>query len=108
MQERAIVRLTSVGTFDTGPSPSILVYTSGGGRVGIGLDRPSAISDTLRLTRLPAMTADVTDGDVHIELRGPGRIEVGGEVTGGPARSVSATARHIVVLKGGVGIRGLP
>lgn len=105
-QERAvIVHLTEVGLIDTiADSLSILVYTTGGAQVGIGADPPAALSDTLRLNRLPAITADVTDGEVHIELRGPGAIKVGGKVTGGRATRVSATGRHIVLLKGGVGI----
>lgn len=106
-QERALVQLTSVGWLGTDASPpSILIYTTGGGRVGIGTDAPTAIVDTLRLSRLPAMTADVTDGDVHIEVSGPGMMRLGGKVTGGRALEVSATGRHIVLLKGGLGIEG--
>lgn len=106
---RAIVSLTEVGTFNTTAPMSIVVYTTGGGQVGLGTNPPTAIADTLRLIdRLPAMTADVTDGDVHIELRSPGAIRMGGTATGGPARALSATGRHIVLLKGGGGIQGGP
>jgi hypothetical protein len=87
---------------------SILIYTSGGGRVGIGDASPTAIADTIHLDHLPAMTADVTDGDVQIEIRSPGSIRVGGTVTGGPARTVSASGRHIILMKGGAGIAGKP
>jgi hypothetical protein len=104
---RAIVHLTDVGLINT-TSPSILVYTTGGGQVGIGADPPAALTDTLRLHNLPAMVADVTDGDIHIELRGPGSIRVGGDVTGGPALKISATGRHLVLRKGGSGISGMP
>lgn len=106
-QERAIVRLTEVGIGSTDPTPSsIVIYSTGSARVGLGADAPMALSDTLRLSdRLPAITADVTDGDLHIELRTPGEISVGGTVTGGPALKLSARGRHIVLLKGGYGIR---
>jgi beta-lactamase regulating signal transducer with metallopeptidase domain len=105
-QERAIVRLTSVGSFDWDPErTSILVFTTGGAEVGIGADPPAPLSDTLRLHRVPAITADVTDGEVHVQVSGPGRIKLGGTVTGGPALTLSATGRHIVLEKGGVGIR---
>jgi beta-lactamase regulating signal transducer with metallopeptidase domain len=107
-QARALVHLTDLGSVDTNSPPSIVVYTTGGGQVGIGTDPPSPIADTLRLNGLPAMTADVTDGDVQIELRGPGSIRVGGEVTGGPALKVAASGRHIVLFKGGTGIGGRP
>jgi hypothetical protein len=106
--ERVLVRLTSVGLESTGPSPSILVYATGRARVGVGTGTPAVLTDTLRLTSLPAITADVTHADVHIELLGPGRLRVGGAVSGGPATYVSASGRHIVLMKGGVGISSVP
>ena len=83
----------------------ILIYGSGPVKVGIGTNSPQVVADTIRLRNLPAFTADVTDGDVHIELRGAGEIEIGGDVTGGPAVSLSASGRHLVLLKGGTGIQ---
>lgn len=104
-QERAIVHLTEVGWLGVGDSPpSIVIYTTEGGRVGVGTDLPAALADTLRLNRVPAITADVTDGDVHIQVRGPGNVRVGGTVTGAPAQALSATGRHIVLVKGGSGV----
>lgn len=106
-QERVIVRLTELGlSLDNATAPvSIVIYTTGRARVGLGTDAPVALADTIRLDRLPAITADVTDGDLHIELRTPGQIAVGGKVTGGPALELSAKGQHIVLLKGGSGIR---
>ena len=63
------------------------------------------VGDTIRLKTFPAFTADVTNGDVHVELRGEGEIELAGTVSGGPAVNVSATGHHLVLLKGGTGIR---
>jgi bla regulator protein BlaR1 len=83
----------------------ILIYGSGPVKVGIGTNSPQVVADTIRLKTLPAFIADVTDGDVHIELRGVGEIEIGGDVTGGPAVSISASGRHLVLMKGGTGIR---
>ena len=101
---RVIVRVSSVGLEETEPSSLIVVYTAGHALVGLGIHPPSELRDTLRLRHLGAMTLDVTDGDVHLELVGPGRLSIGGDVSGGPAAHVSATGRHVVVLKGGVGI----
>ena len=107
---RAVVHLTSVGmegtemAGDSLASP-LLVYATGAARVGIAGQKLVALRDTLRLYRVPAITADVTDGDVHLELSGPGSLRVGGDVTGGPATHVTANAHHIVLLKGGIGIR---
>jgi hypothetical protein len=102
---RALVHLTHLGLHNVGPSLTLLIYTSGGGRVGVGADTVAkALLDTLRLDHLPAMTADVTDGDVHLQLVGRGEIEVAGDVTGGPASRVSARGSHIALLQGGAGV----
>jgi hypothetical protein len=57
------------------------------------------------LKALPAFSADVTNGDVHVELRGSGTIQLVGSVTGGPAANVSATGNHLVLMQGGTGVR---
>ena len=75
----------------------------GSAKVGVGDAAPTALADTLRLSSLPAITADVSEGDVHIRLMTPGRMRLGAEVSGGRAIRFTATGRHIVVLKGGVG-----
>lgn len=103
--DRVIVRITEVGLKTTvRKSPTVLVFASDSARVGIGNDAPAILTDTLRLSTLPAMTFDVTDGNVHVLLVSPGQITIRGTVTGGPATSLSATGRHIVVRKGGTGI----
>jgi bla regulator protein blaR1 len=104
-QARAVVHLTSVGTANADSSTSFLIYTTEGARVGVGIDAPAARADTLRLDGLPAITADVTDGEVHIEVHGAGTMRVSGDVTGGPARRLSGGGRHIVLLKGGIGVK---
>ncbi len=106
-QERAIVHLTRVGTTDAALPMDIVIYTTGAAQVGIRGEAAALLADTLRLTGLPAITADVTEGEVHIELRSPGTISVGGTVTGGPAREVSASGRHIILFEGGRGISGM-
>ena len=99
-----IVRITNVGV-DPAASDSIrvIVYSAGPARVGIGDAEPTVLTDTLRLSSLPAITADVSDADVHIRLLSPGRMRLGAEVSGGRALRFTATGRHVVVLKGGVG-----
>jgi len=99
-----IVRLSALA-LEKLPSDSIqvLVWTSGSAKVGVGSADPTPLADTLRLSSLPAITADVTEGDVHIRLLTPGRMRLGADVSGGRAIRFTATGRHIVVLKGGVG-----
>src|SRR5687768_14035495 len=75
---RVLVHLSSVGV-ETGPDSAmatVLVYATGPARLGIDGEAPVPLTDTLRLDRLPAMTVDVTDADVHIVYTGRGRISV--------------------------------
>ena len=104
----AIVRLTEVGIVrasatDSAADVRIIVYASGPARIGIAGAEPAALTDTLRLSSLPAITADVSESDVHIRLLSAGRLRVGGDVTGGRAIHLTATGRHVVLLKGGIG-----
>ena len=102
--ERAIVRLTSLGLEGAGSSFTILVFADGPARVGIGNETLSALTDTLRLSNLPSMSMDVTDGDVHLRLVGSGRMKIDARVSNGAATNFSATGADLVVLKGGVGV----
>jgi len=99
-----IVRIHNVGSApSTSDSAQVIVYTTGSARVGVGSADPIALADTLRLSSLNAITADVTDGEVHIRLLSPGRMRLSADVSGGRALRFTATGRHVVVLKGGVG-----
>ena len=103
-QRATIVRLSTLGLSDaTSDSVRVLVWAAGPARVGVGNAEPIALTDTLRLNSLPSITADVSQGDVHVQLLSPGRMRLGGEVSGGRAIRFTAVGRHIVVLKGGVG-----
>jgi len=104
-QHRAvIVRLSNVGLDGvTSDSVRVIVYASGPARVGVGGAEPTPLTDTLRLSALPAITADVSESDVHIRLLTPGRMRLSAEVSGGRAIRFTATGRHVVVLKGGTG-----
>jgi hypothetical protein len=99
-----IVRIHNVGTApSTSDSVQVIIYTTGSARVGVGSADPTPVADTLRVSSLTSITADVTDGDVHIRLLSPGRMRLAADVSGGRALRFTATGRHVVVLKGGVG-----
>jgi hypothetical protein len=99
-----IVRLSNPGLERlTSDSVQVLVWAAGPARVGIGSADLAPLTDTLRLSSLPAITADVSQSDVHIRLLTPGRMRLAGEVSGGRAIRFTATGRHVVILKGGVG-----
>ena len=104
-QHRAvIVRIHNVGNEPgTSDSARVIIYSTGPARVGVGNADPTPVVDTLRLSSLTEITADVTDADVHIRLLSPGRMRLSADVSGGRALRFTATGRHVVVLKGGVG-----
>jgi hypothetical protein len=84
----------------------IVMYANGPVQIGIGVSALTPLRDTLRLRTLPAFTADVSQGDLHVELRrGATSMELRGTVRGGPATAVGATGRHFAFDKGGTGVR---
>lgn len=100
----SIVRLTELDIRDPKDAKvSVIVYASGPARVAVGNGELAPLTDTLRLSTLEPITADVSESDVHIRLLSSGRLKVGGPVQGGRAIHLTATGRHIVLLKGGTG-----
>jgi hypothetical protein len=104
----ALVHLTDVGivggaSIEASPEVRILVWATGPARIGIAGGDLVPLTDTLRLSSLPTITADVSESDVHIRLLSTGRLRLGGDVTGGRAIHLTATGRHVLLLKGGVG-----
>ena len=101
----AIVHLTELNIRDPkDANVSVIVYAGGpGARVAVGAGELAPLTDTLRLSTLEPITADVSQSDVHIRLLSTGRLKVGGPVQGGRAIHLTATGRHIVLLKGGTG-----
>ena len=99
-----IVRLTSLGLErTTSDSVRVIVYSAGPARIGVDQLDLKPLADTLRLSALPMLAIDVSQADVHVRLLSPGRMRVAGDVLGGRAIRFTATGRHIVVLKGGLG-----
>lgn len=109
--EAVLIKVTRLGLqlaapLSAGSAPvEIVIYGTGAARVGIGTAPPTLLRDTIRLNHLPAFTADVSSGDVHVELRRTaGTVELGGDVTGGVVSSFTIRARHVVLSKRGVGV----
>ncbi len=100
----AIVHLTELNIRDPkGPTVKVIIYANGPARIAIGSGEMAPLTDTLRLSSLEPITADVSESDVHIRLLSTGRLKVGGPVSGGRAIHLTASGRHIVLLKGGTG-----
>jgi hypothetical protein len=100
LREVGIVRATAA---DSAAPVRIVVYATGPARVGLDGADPAPLTDTLRLSKLPAIAADVSEADVHIRLLSPGRLKVSGDITGGRAIHMTATGRHLGLLRGGAG-----
>jgi len=99
-----IVHLTELDIRDPKDARvKVIVYASGPARVAVGAGEMTPLTDTLRLSTLEPITADVSESDVHIRLMSTGRLKVGGPVEGGLAIHITATGRHIVLFKGGTG-----
>ncbi|PYP80911.1 MAG: hypothetical protein DMD35_03655 [Gemmatimonadetes bacterium] len=99
-----IVRLTSLGLErPTSDSVRVIVYSSGPARIGVDQLDLRPLTDTVRLSSLPMLALDVSQADVHVRLLSPGRMRLAGDVLGGRAVRFTATGRHVVILKGGVG-----
>jgi hypothetical protein len=99
-----IVHLTELDIRDPKDARvKVIVYASGPARVAVGAGEMTPLTDTLRLSTLEPITADVSESDVHIRLMSTGRLKVGGPVEGGRAIHITATGRHIVLFKGGTG-----
>lgn len=88
------------------PTP-VLIYTTGFATIGIGGSRASLKPDTFRLTTPVDLKADITSGEVHIVRSGWRPIDVSVEFTESPAIKATASGRHVVLLRGGTGVRTL-
>jgi len=100
----AVVHLTELNIREPkNPTVKVIIYATGPARVAIGNGELTPLTDTLRLSSLEPITADVSESDVHIKLLSTGRLKVGGPVTGGRAIHLTASGRHIVLFKGGTG-----
>ena len=107
-----IVRIDSVGTRGFREGATVRIYADGAARIAVGTRALTALTDTLQLRGLPAFSVDVAHSDVHVELvRGDAADQasfyIGGSVTGGRATRLAASGRHLLLLKGGMGVRVL-
>lgn len=102
--KRVLVRVTSVGLRNVTGRPTVLFFTTGTALLGIAGATPTPLNDTLTLSSLPAFTADLTNGDLHLQLQGTGMLDISGAVEGGPMTRFSVAGRHIVLHRGGHGV----
>ena len=81
---------------------SVQVYSTDSARFSTEAQHLTATADTLHLVPPAAINADITDGEIHF-VSGVD-IDVKASITNGPARSVTGTGNHVVLMRGGEGI----
>ncbi len=78
-------------TLSAGAPMEIVIYGQGTVLLGLGLAALTELRDTVRLNHLPAFSADVTNGEVHVEMRRlAGSLELAGDATGAAMKSFTA------------------
>ena len=108
--ERVLFRVDSTRVVGITNGLQILMYADGSATVDFGSGGPRSLADTVRLGSMPGFTLDITDGAVHVEvvagqLSGGGVIALSGFVIKTNAQRESAVGRHLLVERGGRGIR---
>lgn len=82
----------------------VLVYSTGNGAFAPGSDSVRSRRDTLRLATPVNVTADLTDGDLHIVAVEESDLDLTGTLLDAPASKLSAIGRHLVIERGGTGV----
>ncbi len=82
----------------------VLLYPAGTVKVGLGAAAPTPLRAKHRLKSRPPITPHLASGEIHVELSGGGRIELGARVAGGSSESLTAVGDHLVLLRGGAGV----
>lgn len=85
------------------PAAIVLVYTDGPALVGVEDEKLAIHTDTLRLRTPQRLVADLSNGDVHLVAEDGGGLAVSAKSS--DARPVAAAGRHIILARGGAGIR---
>jgi TonB family protein len=85
---------------------TLLVYTTKSARIGVGELSARITSDTLQLRTPISLTADLTDGEVHLVSVDGSVLDVTAVFRDSPATNAQAHSRHVILDQGGTGIRG--
>jgi len=83
------------------------VFSDGAALIGIGDEKPVVHNDTLRLRTPQTLVADLTNGEVHVVAEDGGSLAVSAQFSDAPATHAAAAGRHIILERGGAGIRAI-
>lgn len=84
----------------------VQVFATGGGRVSKGKNAVSLGSDTIYLLPPAYLSADLTEGDVHIVSMNGSPLDVAADFRNSTGSSGSMRFPHVILERGGVGIKG--
>lgn len=87
---------------------NLLVYSSGKIAIAVGADTLRPRRDTLHITTPTNLTVDLTDGELHIVGIDDQDIRLEATLHDAPAVRLSAVGRHLVMERGGTGVRTQP
>jgi TonB family protein len=90
----------------SGVPVTVLVYTTKSARIGVGELSARITSDTLQLRTPTSLTADLTDGEVHLVSVDGSVLDVSAIFRDSPATNAQAHMAHVILYQGGTGIRG--
>jgi hypothetical protein len=86
----------------------LLVYGSGKIAIAVGAGTLRPRRDTLHVSTPTNITVDLTDGELHIVGIDDQDIRLDATLHDAPAVRLSAVGRHLVMERGGAGVRTQP
>jgi hypothetical protein len=92
----------------TARAETLLVFFKGAGTIAVSTADMKPLTDTLRLVTPVSFSVTLASGDLHIVSSSGRAVYAYASLTGAPAIRLSAEAAHIVLEKGGSGIRQGP
>lgn len=85
---------------------TLLVFTTKSARIGVGSLSVRITSDTLQLRTPTSLTADLTDGEVHLVSVDGSPLDVTVVFRDSPATNAQAHSPHVILNQGGTGVGG--
>jgi beta-lactamase regulating signal transducer with metallopeptidase domain len=85
---------------------TLLVFTTKSARIVVGSLSVRITSDTLRLRTPTSLTADLTDGEIHLVSVDGSILDVTVVFRDSPATNATAQMPHVILIQGGTGVTG--
>jgi hypothetical protein len=83
----------------------LLVYSSANAAFAVGSDTLRPRRDTLRIATPANIVVDLADGDLHVVTTDDQDVRLKATLDNAPAAHLEAVGRHLVMERGGTGVR---